>query len=122
MNHPVNTPRLLLTAVLAAVFFWMLLPAAAEEADPAGAVRAGDILCFGTPDEECGFDGRWRVLDREHTNTGDDGWFVVSLGLIGDEQGQPLLFRDIGDVTVSFSDQGQICAAAHRVATGYCSG
>ncbi len=119
MNHPGNTPRPLLTAVLAAVLFLMLLPAAAEEADPAGAVRAGDILCFGTPDVECGFDGRWRVLDREHTNTGDDGWFVVSLGLIGDEQGQPLLFRDIGDVTVSFSDRGEAWAAAHPGAANY---
>ena len=119
MNHPGNTPRMLLAAVLAAVFFWMLLPAAAEEADTAGAVRVGDILCFGAPDADCGFDGRWRVLDSAHTNTGDDGWFVVSLSLIGDEQGQPLLFRDIGDVTVSFSDRGEAWAAAHPGAADY---
>ena len=76
MNHPVHTPRMLLAAVLAAVFFWMLLPAAAEEADTAGAVRVGDILCFGAPDADCGFDGRWQVLDSAHTNTGDGNFSV----------------------------------------------
>ncbi len=117
MDLSSNTSRLILTAVLTAVLFWA--PLSDAKSDTHQAVKAGDILCFGTPDEGCGFDGRWLVLDSEHTNTGDDGWFAVSLSLIGNEQGQPLIFRDIGDVTVSFSDRGQTWAAAHPGATDY---
>ncbi len=59
------------------------------------------------------------MLDSAHTSTGEDGLFAASLGLIGDAQGGPLLFRDIGDVTVSFSNRGEAWAAAHPGATAY---
>lgn len=94
----------------------MLLPAAAEV--PAK-IRQGDIVCFGMPDDSCGFDGKWLVLDAEHTNTGEPGMFLVSLSLIGDEEGNTLLFRDIGDVEVSFADRGESFAAEHPGAQDY---
>ena len=84
---------------------------------PAFAVKdisAGDILCFGEPDETCGFDGKWLVLDAEHTNTGEDGLFLVSLNLIGDEQGNILIYRTLDeDVSVSFRDTGGAYASSH---------
>ena len=67
-------------------------PAFAESSDT---IRQGDILCFGEPDEVCGFDGKWLVLDAEHTNTGEDGIFLVSLNLIGDEQGNTIIYRQL---------------------------
>lgn len=99
---------LLAAAILTALPF----AASAAEADT-GEIQAGDILCFGTPDEASGFDGRWLVLDPAHTSTGEGGIFLISLSLIGAEDGGPLLFRDIGDVTVSFSDRGEAYAATH---------
>ena len=84
------------------------LPAYAEEA-----IKVGDILCFGTPDDECGFDGRWLVLDNTSTNDGKPGMFLTSLSLIGDETGEELLFRNIGDVSVNFLDRGEEFAKAH---------
>ena len=92
---------------------------AASSPQPADVIKAGDVICFGTPDEESGFDGRWLVLDPEHTNTGEDGMFVVSLGLVGGREGEALLFRDIGDVSVSFSDTGKSYAALHPGVTDY---
>ena len=65
------------------------LPAYAEEA-----IKVGDILCFGTPDDECGFDGRWLVLDNTSTNDGKPGMFLTSLSLIGDETGASILIND----------------------------
>ena len=120
MKTAQRTLNMKTTAVLAAVLF-LLVPffVIAQEGDSAGAIRQGDILCFGTPDGASGFDGRWLVLDSGHTSTGEDGLFLVSLGLIGDEKGEPLLFRDIGDVTVSFSNRGEAWAAAHPGATVY---
>ena len=93
--------------------------AAAEAPAPCAGIRAGDILCFGAPDEASGFKGRWLVLDPGHTNTGEAGMFLVSLDLIGDEKGRPLLFRDIGDVSVSFTDRGEKYAAEHPGTTDY---
>ncbi len=88
-------------------------PAAAGESAPWAEIKAGDVLCFGTPDEMSGFGGRWLVLDPAHTNTGEAGMFLVSLDLVGSDAGDPLLFRDIGDVSVSFSDRGEAYAAEH---------
>ena len=83
-------------------------------ADPYGdKIKSGDILCFGNPDDISGFDGRWIVLDADSTNTGDDGMFLLSLSLIGSGKGDVLLYRDIGDVSVSFSDRGEEYAASH---------
>ena len=101
---------LVLAAVTASATF-----AAEDEAQ----VRTGDVVCFGTPDAACGFDGKWLVLDSEHTNTGEPGMFLVSLNLIGSEQGNSLLFRDIGDVSVSFSDRGEAYAKEHPGSTDY---
>lgn len=102
--------------LLAAVLLLAALPVYADGVDE---IKAGDVICFGTPDEKCGFDGKWLVLDAAHTNTGADGMFLLSLNLIGGEDGNVLLFRDIGDVTVSFSDRGETFAAAHPGATDY---
>ena len=114
----------LLECILAAVLMILLSagsarPVSAEETGGQEKIKAGDILCFGTPDEACGFDGKWLVLDSEQTNTGGEGMFLVSLSLIGGEKGESLLFRDIGDVTVSFSDRGEAYAADHPGATDY---
>ena len=96
-----------------------VIPTCAEEAATPAKIKAGDILCFGTPDEACGFDGKWLVLDAEHTNMGTDGLFLVSLNLIGGENGSAVLFRDIGDVSVSFSNRGEAYAQAHPGVTDY---
>ena len=93
--------------------------AACAQAPAAAGVKTGDVLCFGRPEESCGFLGRWLVLDAEHTNTGGEGMFIVSLDLIGSAEGGPLLFRDIGEVSVSFSDTGRDYAAAHPGVTDY---
>lgn len=95
------------------VLFSILSPVPASAEDPASRIKDGDIVCFGTPDAASGFDGKWLVLDAEHTSTGEDGMFLLALNLIGSEEGLPLLFRDIGDVSVSFSDRGEAYAAAH---------
>ena len=98
--------RAIALAVIGAVLIQTAaVPAFAEGAQDSRPIRTGDVLCFGTPDENSGFDGKWLVLDSEHTNMGTEGMFLVSLNLIGDDQGGTLLFRDIGDVSVSFSNR-----------------
>lgn len=82
-------------------------------------IQTGDVVCFGETDEDCGFDGKWLVLDSRHTNDGQPGMYLVSLNLIGDEQGEDILFRDIGDVSVSFSNRGEDFAAEHPGTTDY---
>ena len=96
-----------------------VFPVRGEEMESLAQIKAGDILCFGTPDEACGFDGKWLVLDAEHTNMGTDGLFLVSLNLIGGENGSAVLFRDIGDVSVSFSNRGEAYAQDHPGVTDY---
>ena len=105
-------------ALLLLLPFTVCMPLAFAE-EPSFQIKAGDILCFGTPDEASGFDGKWLVLDPDHTNTGEDGIFVVSLNLVGNDQGAPLLFRDIGDVTVSFADRGEAFAQDHPGSNDY---
>ena len=79
-------------------------------------IRTGDVLCFGTPEEACGYDGKWLVLDGAHTNMGTDGIFLVSLNLIGGENGEPLVFRQLpGDPSVTFSDQIGRASCRERV-------
>ena len=103
------------------VFLSLFSPAACltEAAAPASQIRTGDILCFGTPDPVSAFDGKWLVLDPSHTSTGEDGIFLVSLNLVGSETGGSLLYKDIGDVSVSFSDRGEAYAAAHPGVLNY---
>ncbi len=45
----------------------LLSGVAAEASAPADAVKQGDVLCFGEPDADSGFDGKWLVLDPAHT-------------------------------------------------------
>ncbi len=112
--------RAIALAVIGAVLIQTAaVPAFAEGAQDSRPIRTGDVLCFGTPDENSGFDGKWLVLDSEHTNMGTEGMFLVSLNLIGDDQGGTLLFRDIGDVSVSFSNRGEDYAQAHPGVTDY---
>ena len=88
----------LLECILAAVLTVLLSagsarPVSAEETGGQEKIKAGDILCFGTPDEACGFDGKWLVLDSEQTNTGGEGMFLVSLSRderIGSVWGSPM--------------------------------
>lgn len=95
------------------------LMAKAAETYTAADVKTGDVICFGTPDEASGFDGKWLVLDPSKTNTGADGMFLTTLNLVGSADGSPLLFREIGDVSVSFSDRGEAYAAEHPGVTDY---
>lgn len=104
------------TVLLILMLSTLLLRAAAESPTE---IRQGDIVCFGMPDDACGFDGRWLVLDAEHTNTGEKGMFLVSLGLIGDEEGKSLLFRDTENLTVSVSVNQEGAAASCLGATDY---
>ena len=82
-------------------------------------IKTGDILCFGTPDARCGFDGRWLVLDSALTNTGERGIFLVALGLIGNDDGGELVYRDIGDVSVDFFNRGGRFAKSHPGSQNY---
>lgn len=91
----------------------------AEASAPADAVKQGDVLCFGEPDADSGFDGKWLVLDPAHTSMGTDGMFLASLNLVGADNGDPLVFRSIDGVSVSFSDRGESYASAHPGATDY---
>ena len=111
--------KTLLTLALCLALLLSCGAAACAQAPAAAGVKTGDVLCFGRPEESCGFLGRWLVLDAEHTNTGGEGMFLVSLDLIGSAEGGPLLFRDIGEVSVSFSDTGRDYAAAHPGVTDY---
>lgn len=102
--------RKTLLIILAAV----LLLISTASAFAADGIKTGDVLCFGIPYEACGFDGKWLVLDAEHTNTGEDGLFLVSLNLIGDEQGNILVYRTLDeDISVSFRDTGGAYASSH---------
>lgn len=111
-----KSKRFLLLPVMLLLLCSMVSPAFS---DAAPQIRPGDVVCFGLCDDNCGFDGKWLVLDAEHTNTGEPGMFLVALSLIGDEEGNTLLFRDIGDVEVSFADRGEAFAAAHPGAQDY---
>ena len=97
----------------------LLSGVAAEASAPADAVKQGDVLCFGEPDADSGFDGKWLVLDPAHTSMGTDGMFLASLNLVGADNGDPLVFRSIDGVSVSFSDRGESYASAHPGATDY---
>lgn len=110
--------KALCTAVAALLLTGSAAPASAAETAE-GKIQTGDVVCFGETDDNCGFDGKWLVLDSQHTNNGQPGMYLVSLNLIGDEQGEGILFRDIGDVSVSFSNRGEDFAAEHPGSTDY---
>lgn len=71
-----------------------VLPAMAEAKYSVSDIQTGDIVYFGTPDIINRFDGAWRVLDAEHTNTGEAGMFLVSENLIGSDSRHGLFFRN----------------------------
>lgn len=110
------TRKLLLLPVLLLLLSNIVFPAFCDSVPD---IQPGDVVCFGMPDDACGFDGRWLVLDAEHTNTGEEGMFLVSLGLIGDEEGKSILFRDTENLTVSVSVNQEETAASCLGATDY---
>lgn len=110
------TRKFLLLPVLLLLLSNIVFPAFCDSVPD---IQPGDVVCFGICDDHCGFDGKWLVLDSERTNIDQPGMFLVSLNLIGDEQGGTLLFRDIGDVEVSFADRGESFAAEHPGAQDY---
>ncbi|MBR1573004.1 MAG: hypothetical protein IJ655_09690 [Lachnospiraceae bacterium] len=82
-------------------------------------IKTGDIICLGKSTSKDNFDGRWVVLDSTHTNTGDEGIFLASVNAVGNFDGTTILFKDIGDITVSFEDRGQSYAETHPGTTDY---
>ena len=68
-----------IAALLTALVLLTVTVSPAFAAGKTEQIRTGDVVCFGTPDAACGFDGKWLVLDSEHTNTGAPGMFLVSL-------------------------------------------
>lgn len=72
----------------------LAFPSFAEEAYSVSDIHAGDIVYFGTADESIGFDGAWRVLDAEQTNTGETGMFLLCENLIGRDTRHGLYFRN----------------------------
>lgn len=56
-------------------------------------MKQGDIVYLGTPSKETRFDGAFRILDAERTNTGERGMFLLSENLIGSNGSQGVIFR-----------------------------
>lgn len=83
---------------LALVISCSLFPAyAANDADPLANVKNGDLVYYGTPDADIQFDGVWRVLDSERTNTGDPGMFLLCENLIGRDTENGIFFLNERD-------------------------
>lgn len=87
---------ILLGFILALSCFPVPVHAAVETA-PLSGIRDGDLVYFGTPDDAAHFDGAWRVLDSEKTNTGEPGMFLLSENLIGSDTGGGVFFRNERD-------------------------
>lgn len=56
-------------------------------------MKQGDIVYLGTPSEETCFDGAFRILDLEQTNTGEPGMFLLCENLIGRNGQEGFVFR-----------------------------
>lgn len=56
--------------------------------------KQGDIVYLGIENEKMGFDAAWIVLDPIKTNAGDEGMFLLSLHLVGNEDGSGNYFRN----------------------------
>ena len=80
--------------LLCLLFLWPVSVSAADETESTAGIRPGDIVYFGRPDKDICFDGAWRVLDAEQTNTGETGMFLLSENLIGRDQRHGLYFRN----------------------------
>ena len=95
----------------------LFCPTIAEETDSVSDIRAGDLVYFGMADESIGFDGAWRVLDTEQTNTGEAGMFLLSENLIGRDTRHGLYFRDEKEPTTNAyagSDAKAWCASFYE--------
>lgn len=91
----------------------LTLPVRAASGDVSD-IKDGDILQFGQADDSIGFTAEWIVLDADHTNTGENGIFLLSKDLIGSDTENGMLFRDIGeDIVVTFDNRGESYAADH---------
>ena len=62
----------------------LTLPVRAASGDVSD-IKDGDILQFGQADDSIGFTAEWIVLDADHTNTGENGIFLLSKDLIGSD-------------------------------------
>lgn len=87
---------ILLGFILALSCFPVPVHAAGQTA-PLSGIRDDDLVYFGTPDDATHFDGAWRVLDSEKTNTGEPGMFLLSENLIGSDTGGGVFFRNERD-------------------------
>lgn len=69
------------------------LPAFLSQSNEAAPkLRRGDVFHFGVVDEKCHFDARFKVLDGEKTNTGEEGSFLLLESLVSDD-GKAIAFR-----------------------------
>lgn len=76
--------------------------------------KTGDLIYFGIPDDSIFFDGAFRVLDPEQTNTGEAGMFLLYENLISRNEKHGFYFRDEkkpGVNTYRGSDAKRWCAA-----------
>lgn len=119
MNKNLITRALLLSASLFVVFQMPCTSTVYAKENLAKEIKAGDVICFGIPDEKSGYDGKWLVLDNATTNTGTPGMFLTSLSLIGSEDGEELIYHEIGDVSVSFLNRGEEFAKENPGAQNY---
>ncbi len=132
MNSCIVLKKRLMAVVSAAVMLSVAMasfamPAHAEEAEESpGMVLAedvqqtlqkGDILLLGTPDEELGYDGMWRVLDPTQTNTQEPGILLLLENLVGpdDETGlRFLITEDEGTDVAAFLAGGKDAASENQ--------
>lgn len=56
-------------------------------------MKQGDLVYLGTPSEEIRFDGAFRILDLEQTNTGERGMLLLCENLIGKNGEEGFAFR-----------------------------
>lgn len=63
------------------------------------ALSSGDLIIFGKEDDALSFDGQWRVLDPQKTNTGKDGMYLTSEHLVAPDTETGILFNDVENPT-----------------------
>ncbi len=80
-------------------------------------LRAGDAVFLGTPDEEIGYDGQWRVLDPQLTNTKEPGILLLLEHLIGPDDETGLRFLNAAteaDDVATFLAGGKDAASSEQ--------
>ncbi len=60
-------------------------------------IETGDLVYFGQNDDELSFDTCWQVLDAKHTNTNEDGMFLMTKNLVAHQDEKGILFEDTDD-------------------------